>query len=41
MATRLKDIVKTHQGALVESEDDATHIIYPIPESAKEDVNRK
>lgn len=41
LAVRLKDIVKRHQGACVDAEDDATHIIYAVPESAKDDVNRK
>lgn len=37
LANQLRDIVKRHQGTLVETEDDATHIIYRIPESAKAD----
>jgi hypothetical protein len=26
---KLKDIIKRHEGTLVDNEDDATHIIYP------------
>ncbi|XP_067951707.1 SWI/SNF complex subunit SMARCC2-like isoform X2 [Watersipora subatra] len=40
LTARLKDIIKRHQSMHVESEDDATHIIYPIPDSAKNEVNR-
>lgn len=41
LASRLKDVIKRHQGTLVESEDEATHIIYSIPSSAKEDASSK
>lgn len=34
LASQLRDIVKRHQGTMVESEDDSTHIIYPVPENA-------
>jgi len=37
LSERLKEIVKKHQGSLVENEDDATHIIYKIPSTAAEE----
>ena len=41
LCSRLKDIVKRHQGTLVTSEDDATHIVYDIPDTAKHDEDSK
>ncbi|KAH7951415.1 hypothetical protein HPB52_008857 [Rhipicephalus sanguineus] len=29
LVSRLKDIIKRHQGTIAESPDDATHIVYP------------
>ena len=31
LTSKLKDIIKRHQGTIVDSEDDASHIIYALP----------
>jgi len=34
LTAKLKDIVKRHQGAVVDSSSEATHIVHPIPPKA-------
>ena len=37
LASKLKDIVKRHQGQLVDSPEDATHLVGPPPPSMEDD----
>ena len=39
LLSRLKDIIKRHQGNLAESADDATHIIHPLPANHGQEGN--
>ena len=36
VASKLRDIVKRHQGQLVDSAEDATHIVGPMPQNTDE-----
>ncbi len=40
LLTKLKDIIKRHQGSITEKVEDATHIVYPMPNSRDEGENR-
>ena len=37
LVAKLKDIVKRHQGAIVDKPADATHIVYRLPPTAREE----
>lgn len=39
-ATKVKDLIKRHQGTLAESEDDATHVLYPVTDPLDEEYAR-
>ena len=39
-ATKVKDIVRRHQGTIAENEADATHIIYPSADPLEEEYAR-
>ena len=36
LAGKLKEIVKRHQGTVTDDEDDATHIVNPLPEDSND-----
>lgn len=40
MATKIKEIIRNHQGDLAEDEEEATHVIYPHSDPAPEDFAR-
>ena len=40
LTTKLKDIVKRHQGIIVDKEADATHVVYPPPNCRDEGKDR-
>lgn len=40
VATRVKDIVKRHQGTVTDNEEEATHIIYPVCDPLDEEYAR-
>ena len=37
----LQDIVKRHQGTVVDNPQGATHIVHPMPQAMREEGNKK